>query len=176
LTHSSRCATVIAVAFVFILPLSSLAQTTSHVRILDPGLNARFETGMKLSPTLRALVVQLDAAPVLLFVSCAPFLPGQIGARLNLITSVNAVRYVRVEINCTFGDRNQIALLAHELHHASEIAGRADILDEDSMESYFETYGFPSYYDGHHVSYETQAAIATQKRVMEETGKAPAEY
>lgn len=176
MTRASSCA-AIAVASVFFLSSTiGFAQTDSHVRILDPGLHARFDLGLRLSPTLRGLVAELDAAPILVFVSCAPFLPSPVGARLNLITSVNTMRYVRVEVNCTFGDRNQIAMLAHELHHAWEIAGRADILDEDSMESYFEAYGRPSYFDGQHSSYETGAAIATQKRVMAETARAPSEY
>jgi hypothetical protein len=92
----------------------------------------------------------------------------------ELITSVNGVRYVRVEIDCSFGDRTQVALLAHELQHASEIASEAEVLDEDSMQSYYETNGFPTYYDSHHVSYETEAAIAIQNRVLAETGKEPA--
>ena len=71
---------------------------------------------------------------------------------------MNGVRYVRVELDCRFSDRVQIGLLAHELQHAREIAGRVGILDVDSMQAYYEEFGFQSYYDGRHTSYETDAA------------------
>jgi hypothetical protein len=146
-----------------------LAQVPSNVRMLDGALKTRLEFGLKRSPTLRALGAQLEAAPVLVFVDCGARLPGRIGARLNLITSVAGVRYVRVEINCaSLGDRVQISLIAHELQHAWEIANRPDILDDDSMQSYFAEYGFQTYYDGSHTAYETRRAIDIQERVLTE--------
>jgi hypothetical protein len=45
-------------------------------------------------------------------------MPTYVGARLNFVTSVNGLRYVRVDIDCTLSQRRQIALLAHELQHA----------------------------------------------------------
>jgi hypothetical protein len=155
-------------------PAHGLAQAPSTVRMLDGALKSRLEFGLKRSPTLRALVAQLEAAPVLVFVDCGARMPGRIGARLNLITSVNGIRYVRVEINCSsLGDRVQVSLIAHELQHAWEVANRPDILDDDSMQSYYAEYGFQTYYDGTHSAYETRRAMEIQERVLAETSGRP---
>lgn len=165
-----------SLAALTLVPVGALAQSAPHVRIIDPPLRAKFENGLKRSPTLRQLVEQLELAPVLVFVNCAMKLPAQIGAHANLISSVNGLRYVRVELDCGFPDRIQVGLLAHELQHALEIASREDILDEDSMQAYYEEFGFQSHYGGRHTSYETDAAIAIQERVLSETGKPAASY
>ena len=121
---------------------------------------------MTRSPTLKSLLARLESASVLAFVDCSPRMPNRIGARLNLITSVNGLRYVRIELDCGLGDRPQIGLLAHELQHAWEVGSRPDIIDDGDMQLFFEEYGFQSYDDGYHASYETQDAIDMQHQVL----------
>ena len=90
-------------------------------------------------------------------------MPERLGARLTFVTSVNDVRYV-LDINVTLAPRRQIALLAHELQHALEIADRPEITDVEAMESFFEDIGFQSFEDGRHRSYETDAALGCRGR------------
>jgi UDP-N-acetylglucosamine enolpyruvyl transferase len=97
-------------------------------------------------------------------------MPERLGAQLKFVTSVNDVRYVRVDINVMLASRRQIALLAHELQHALEIAERPDITDVDAMESLFEDIGFQSFENGRHRSYETDAALDVQEAVEHELG------
>lgn len=149
-----------------VLPLS--ADDSPHVRLVDRALVRPFETGLTRSPTLRRLVAAVEAAPVLVFVQCNPSLSSGIGARLQLVTTVQTVRYVRIEINCSLPDRRQVALLAHELQHAVEISARPDVTDSDSMESYYEDIGFQTRNDGRHLWYETATAIATEAQVADE--------
>ena len=59
---------------------------------------------------------------------------------------------------------------------AIEVGSRPDILDNGSMQSYYEEFGFQSHSDGYHTSYETQAAIDIQGRVMVETARVSSEY
>jgi hypothetical protein len=145
------------------------AQDGSRVRVLDRGLKGLLEFGSELSPTLRYLLEQLEATSVLVFVDCNPRMPERIGARSNFVASVNGVRYVRVDVDCALVYRQQLSLLAHELQHALEIGGRSDIVDADSMESYYEDIGFQTYDDGKHKEFETFEAIAVQRRVDAET-------
>ena len=162
---------IVAVVALLQLPSTAGAQPASRIRVLDGGLKTRLESGAKLSPTLRTLIAQIEVASVLVFVDCGVRMPARTGARLNFITSVNGLRYVRVEIDCSLSDRPLIALLAHELQHAWEVGNRDDILDEDSMQLYYQEFGFQSHYDGYHTSYETQAAVDIQNRVMAETAR-----
>jgi hypothetical protein len=156
-------------------PHRSFAQSASapHVRFLDPILKGLFEQGMQQSPTLRALVERVEAAPILVFIEGDIRMPLYVGARLNFVTSVNGMRYVRVDIDCTLSPRRQIALLAHELQHALEIGERTDILDEEGMESLYEEIGFQSSDSGSHRSYETEAAKSVQRAVDDELGGRP---
>lgn len=151
-------------------PYRSYAQSSPHVRFLDSVLKGLFEQGVQQSPTLRALVDKVEAAPILVFIECDIRMPVHIGARLNFVTSVNGMRYVRVDIDCTLSPRRQIALLAHELQHALEIGERNDILDAEGMESLYEEIGFSSTESGSHKSYETDAAKAVQRAVDDELG------
>jgi len=128
---------------------------------------------MQQSPTLRALVEKVEAAPILVFIEGDIRMPVFVGARLNFVTSVNGVRYVRVDIDCTLSPRRQIALVAHELQHALEIGERTDILDAEGMESLYEEIGFQSSDSGSHRSYETEAAKAVQRAVDDELGMRP---
>jgi len=165
---------LILLQLILIAPHRSYAQSSPHVRFLDPILKGLFDEGMQQSPTLRALVEKIEAAPILVFIEGDIRMPTHIGARLNFVTSVNGLRYVRVDIDCTLSPRRQIALLAHELQHALEIGERTDILDAEGMESLYEEIGFQSSDSGAHKSYETETAKAVQRAVDEEMGTRPA--
>jgi len=154
-------------------PHRSYAQSSPHVRFLDPVLKELFDQGMQQSPTLRALVEKIEATPILVFIEGDIRMPSHLGARLNFVTSVNGLRYVRVDIDCTLSPRRQVALLAHELQHALEIGERRDILDAEGMESLYEEIGFQSSDNGSHKSYETEAAKDIQRAVDEELGMRP---
>lgn len=159
------------VALPLVSPHRAAADTLPYVRILDRELKARFEAGVERSPTLRALLAQVaDAGSILVFVDCNMLLPTAMGARLNFVTSVAGLRYVRVAIDCTLVPRQQIALIAHEVQHALEIGNRPDIVDVDAMESFYEEIGFNSSKDGAHKRFETTTAIAIQRLVYRELG------
>jgi hypothetical protein len=153
------------------LPCGASAQTAQHIRILDSELSALFHTGESHSHTFRALVEDTNAAPVLVFIDCSLSLPARLGARLSFVTSVPAVRYVRVLVDCSLPPRTQITLLAHELQHALEIGSRTDIVGGDAMESLYEEIGFQTSSNGRHVSFETASARAVQQAVDRELGE-----
>src|SRR5262245_4413476 len=155
---------------IFVLPYSVSAETAPRVRVLDAHLKSLLDHGLMRSPTLRALVDKVEASSILVFVDGDMRMPERLGAQLNFVTSVNAVRYVRVEINVMLAPRRQIALLAHELQHALEIAGRPEIQDIEAMESFYEDIGFQSYDDGRHRGFETEAALEMQEAVERDLG------
>ena len=156
-----------AIAVLCLLQAPAAAQTP-HVRIIDRDLSTLFEVGVAQSPTLEALVTELNAASILLFADCSMQMPSRIGARLNLLTTVGDTRYVRVTVDCSLQPRRKIALLAHEIQHALEIGSRPDVLDEDDMESFYEEIGYMTLKDSVHTRMETAAAIDVQQRVDDE--------
>jgi hypothetical protein len=164
------CVRTFAMTAVLCLLHAPVNAETPHVRIIDRELRTLFEVGLAQSPTLDALVSELNTASILLFADCGMRMPARIGAQLNLLTSVGDTRYVRVTVDCTLQHRRQITLLAHEIQHALEIGGRPDILDEDDMESLYEEIGYTTLKDSTHTRLETAAAIRVQNRVDVELG------
>jgi hypothetical protein len=156
-----------ATAVLWLLQSPAGAQT-SHIRIVDRELNTLFEVGLTQSPTLDALVTELNAASILVFADCGMQMPSRIGATTHLLTSVGGTRYVRVTVDCSLQPRRQVALLAHEIQHALEIGGRPHVLDADDMESLYEEIGYTTLKDSSHTRMETAAAIEVQRRVGEE--------
>jgi len=154
----------------FVLPYGASAETTPRVRVLDARLKSLFDHGLTQSPTLRAQVDKVEASSILVFVDGDMRMPERLGAQLTFVTSVNDVRYVRVDINVMLPPRRQIALLAHELQHALEIADRPEIQDVEAMELFYEDLGFQSFDDGHHRGFETEAALQMQEAVERELG------
>ena len=140
------------------------------MRVVDPDLKLLLERGTAQSPTLRALVRQVEATPILVFVECAARLPSGVGARMNFITSVTDLRYVRIGVDCSLTHRWQIALLAHELQHALEVGSHPDVVDVEDMESLYEDIGFRTPRDGTFRHFESNAAIAVPRAVDHELG------
>jgi hypothetical protein len=170
---SRRLPTVAAILLSLIRPAAVSAEKGPHIRLLDHELKTLFEQGLLQSPTLRALVAEIEATPVLVFAECQLRLPIGVAGRLNFVTSVNGVRYVRVAIDCTMTPRWQVSLLAHEIQHALEIGRHPDVVDVDAMESLYEDIGFSSARDGLERHFETAAARAVQRAVNAELGRRP---
>jgi hypothetical protein len=144
------------------------AQSSPHVRVLDPVLKGLLERGAAQSPTLRDLVEEVEATPILVFVECSLRMPTGVSGRMNFVTSVNGVRFIRIAIDCTLTDKWQIMLLAHEIQHALEIGRRPDVEDVEAMELLFEEIGFPTVRHSAHRHFETEDARAVQRAVEHE--------
>jgi hypothetical protein len=128
---------------------------------------------MEQSPTLRALVRKIEATPILVFAECQLRLPSGVSGRLNFVTSVNDMCYVRVAVDCTMTPRWQTAVLAHEIQHALEVGRRPDVMDVKAMESLYEDIGFPTIRGGPDRHFKTAAATAVQHAEYEEMGRRP---
>jgi hypothetical protein len=165
-----RRTVLVVLILTLFLPYTASADTLPRIRILDGPLKALFDHGVTQSPTLSALVEKVEASSILVFVEGDMRMPERLGARLTFVTSINGVRYVRVDINCMLAQRRQVALLAHELQHALEIAERPDIVDVEAMESMYEDIGFQSFENGRHRGFETDEALEVQEMVDRELG------
>ena len=156
------------------VPTTCAAERVSHVHIGDHGLKAVMDRGLAGSETFRSIVARLDASPIQVFANCDLLLPEGLSGRLKFVSSVGGVRYVQVSIRCSQATLRQLSFLAHELQHALEIADNSEIADADSMESYYADVGFETHVDNnHHRSFETDAAIDTQRRVEREMKERP---
>lgn len=139
-----------------------------HVRIADAELRRLFDAGVVASPTLCALVRRLDDSDVIAYLRFeAP--RGAIEGSLQFVGASAGVRYVLIRVARQPTRRRQLALIAHELQHAIEVAAAPHIVDLQTFVQEYERIGHVSRHPQQPTrSFETLAARATGQRVLEE--------
>jgi hypothetical protein len=142
------------------------APRRSSIRSTDRRLRSLLEQGVRMSPTLRALVARLHASDVVVYLQCDG--PSGPDGRLTFLSMAGGYRYVVVRM-ARLSRAQQIAMMAHELQHAVEIAETPAIVDGPSLVREYRRIGYenPSrQLPG--VSFDTQAAIRAGERVLRE--------
>jgi hypothetical protein len=99
------------------------------------------ERGQALSPTLGALVEQLERSDLIVYVAEEQRHAGRPNAWIQFMGAGSGVRFVRVTVNVSLGLHQRIALLGHELQHALEVAANPGIRDRASFLRYYEQSG-----------------------------------
>ncbi len=118
--------------------LTMLDPEAHHVRAAHPKLNALLKAGITRSVTFRSLVEALDQSDVIVYVEPHVNRDG-LGAYLkHRVIAVGSVRYLYVAADLRGAPDRLIPLLAHELQHALEVAGHAEVRDERGVDELFD--------------------------------------
>jgi hypothetical protein len=136
------------------------------IRSTDRRLRSLLDHGLRISPTLRALVARLHASDVVVYLQCDG--PGAPDGRLTFLTSAAGYRYVVIRM-ARLPKTQQIAMMAHELRHAVEIADTPAIVDGPSLVREYRQIGYQnvlSVLPG--VSFDTPAAVRAGEQVLKE--------
>jgi hypothetical protein len=140
-----------------------------RVRAPDPRLHSLLTLGFHRSPTFAALLTALNQSDVIVYIEAVMTLPKETMGRLSLVPRVGGAgtkeRYLRVQIRADLPRKEAIALIAHEMRHALEIAESAEVRDPGGMIKLYERIGHTS--SGEH-AYETIAAQDTGRQVRKE--------
>lgn len=115
------------------------------------------------SPTVRQLIAELDQTDVIVYVE-SQFDLQRAQGRTTFITANEAGRFLRIVIDAMLDPWRRQEILGHELQHALEIAHDRTVRDESSMKRLFRSIGWQTGEE----SYETGAALDTEKRVHRE--------
>jgi hypothetical protein len=137
-----------------------------HIRAAEPQMRALIEDAIDSSATVRALVARIMASDVVVFVACEDDPAVKTSGRLNFMTSAGGVRYVVIRLRPKRRTA-AIAMLAHELQHAAEIADTSSIVDEASLAREYSRIGYRSR-SAHGLAFDTKAAVDVGRRVAEE--------
>ena len=108
-----------------------------HVRATDPVLRGWIGNGAAESRTLRDLLSRLTASDVIVHLVLVDRLPNGAEGQLYFVTTTPTARYLRAEIVRRGSRSDTIALVAHELQHAAEIAGAPRVRDARSMATFY---------------------------------------
>ena len=141
--------------------------SSPHIRPADRELRALIDDALATSATVRALAERITASDVVVYVACEtdPTVRGP--GRLNFVSAAGGFRYLLVRLK----PRRRaaaIAILAHELQHAAEIAEMAAVVDEASLAREYARIGYRSHASPGGLAFDTKAAVETGRRVEEE--------
>jgi hypothetical protein len=138
-----------------------------HVRSTDPRILSLIKSGLTRSETFRHLVATLDGSDVIVYVE--PKLTRQAlkGYLAHNIVANGGYRYLRIAVEINGSVRRLVALLAHELQHAVEVAQDSDARDPEGLERMFDRLAV-KFGCGSTTCYETQAAKDVEHVVSEE--------
>jgi hypothetical protein len=124
--------------------------------------------GYERSPTFQSLVDTLQQSNVIVYVQPAVCAGGRIRSCLTSVKGSAVERHIRINVDTRTSHNALIATIAHELQHAAEIAERPDVLDAATARRLYREIGIGRCHDGLSDECETNRAIATEARVMEE--------
>jgi len=145
-------------------PSAVLESPTRHIRTVFPYVTLLLKDGFEKSPTFARLVTRIERSDLIVYVELLEHMPPGVEGRLLMQHRVHETRYVRIQIGMQGSLNEAIALLGHELEHATELADAPYVTDMTALVALYERIGKPS---GWH-QYETAAARETARQVRSE--------
>jgi hypothetical protein len=146
------------------------------IRTTDLRLRTLLEEGVRQSSTLRSLVARLQASDVVVYLLCDGPSQRPADGRLTFVSTAGGFRYVVVRMTLVQRDR-QIALMAHELQHAVEIANVPAIVDGPSLIREYKRLGYINHFSAlPGISFDTKAAVRVGEQVLRELSQPESAY
>ncbi len=137
---------------------------TTHIRPTVERLRDALTYGLARSATLRTLVDRIEDSDVIVHIAPQMRPRGRIAGELQFAAATGAARYVRVTVRADLRKAHLVAMLAHELQHAIEVAGDPAVVDAASLDALYARIGFHNASGTH----ETHAARSIEARVLRE--------
>jgi hypothetical protein len=134
-------------------PLTESAALDSpyrHVRTQDRSIRSLLKRGFTHSATFARLMARLEQSDVIVYVEEVPRLPSALEGRMMLMPAAHGRRYVRIQLALRGSPDDSIAVLGHELQHATEVAQEVGVIDQTTLAALYRrigTRGGPEIYD-----------------------------
>ncbi len=133
---------LLALAAMPLAPSAVLESPTRHVRSSDAYVTSLLRDGFYRSPTFARLIARLEHSDLIIHIETSQMLPAGIEGRLILLPLAHGTRYVRIQIGVHESHADAVALLAHELEHAQEVADAPGVTDLTALVALYERIGF----------------------------------
>jgi hypothetical protein len=142
-----------------------LAMESRRIRSSERRINKLLEDGVRRSPSFADLVSRIHRTNVIVYIESTHQLEPDTVGRIQLQTVAGGQRYLRVQVRALMQGDLIIAVIAHELHHALEVAEDSTVIDDATLAALYKRIGH-----GSHGSrgFDTEAARATGVRVRDE--------
>jgi len=152
-----------------ILALALTVQDSSarHVRSTEPKIVTLIEDGITGSATFRSLIETLNESDVIVYIKLNRTRQALGGYLAHTIVAQGGYRYLSISVEIAGSRRRLVAVLAHELQHAVEVAHAPEARDAESLERLFSGLAV-KFGCGGTSCFETQAAKDVEHIVSEE--------
>jgi len=140
-------------------------KTGPQLRAIDAAAARLITEGVERSPTLAALVDRLERSDVIAYVETESCRNKPWAGRLRFVTAAGARRFLRIGVCAELRRTIQIAMLAHELQHAVEIAS-SDAYDVEAVRVLYERIGVQREAIDGVVCFDTAAAVAVGRAAL----------
>ena len=139
-----------------------------RVRPVGSRVNSLLNRGYVASPTLAVLVNALERSDVIVHIEEHWLLDRGRAGETQLVAVAGGHRYLRIHLDPRIPDEAAIALLAHELQHAVEIADATWVVDQTTLAQLYMCIGFESRASGPSRGVDTIRAHETARHVLSE--------
>ena len=163
-------------AVVLLLLATDVAADPPVVRVLSPRLAQTLCRAARVSPTLRALLNELERSDLIVHVTGRPITAPAVAwhglaGTMQFVTATPTRRFLRVTVDESLPQRRRAAVLAHELWHALEVSREPHVIDRRSFEALYQHIGHPtaSRATGW---YDTKGAVHAGSTVLREIQRA----
>ncbi len=117
------------------------ARPLPHIRSADRHLVELLDRGRQQSPTFARLVAHIEQSDVIVYVESGRDVPNSMVAYLRWAGAGPVHRYVRIKVKTPASDDVVLALLAHELQHAVEVADAPEVRCEEALAALYRRIG-----------------------------------
>jgi hypothetical protein len=177
-TRSLDGALVLLIAFLVLATPAAASDASAdpprqpRIRTADARMHALIDQGLRESVTFRALVERIRQSDVVVYVRCDGDRYSRVAGRLTFVSTAGGFRYVVVRLKPMQTAAEQIAMLAHELQHAVEIADAPAIVDSASLAREYLRIGHVNRWsETPGIAFDTDAAVEAGRQVLGELSR-----
>lgn len=135
----------------------------TRVRTLDAHVSNMLALGYQRSRTFRQLVEDLERSDVIVHVERRAIATDK--AFMQFVTHAGGSRYLRITLDTELSANAGVALLGHELQHASEVASAPWVVDLETYHELYRAIGHASC-AGPRRCFDTIEAVDAGRRVL----------
>ena len=123
------------------------------------------------STTARALADRLEDSDVIVYVRFRILDTAVLTGRIGLLSTVQGIRFLVVELASGRTRTDNLITLGHELRHAAEIADAPAVVNSDTLSRHYASIGVRVSPSSYLEAYETQAAAEAATLIRRELGR-----
>ena len=171
-----------AILLVTLVGVFSISQTAApagdhsvrltRVKPADSEMRRLVLDGISRSPAFRAVVDEIHQFNVVVVIQFGLCGSGRIRSCVSHVEGDERQRHIRIKVNSRTTDDRLIATIAHELHHALEIAREPEVVNSESALRLYRRISSGKCRQGLSEQCETAAALQVEAKVNDELGQA----